>query len=235
MNDDINFKIRGLQGILVSRALQFLDMLQQGHADIGKITDSQKPKVAADSMGIAYGAVLTVLARIDPDLKKSFSSILREKLRPEVSTSVVWFIRITVFGSIFGIIVLVLIDLLGSFRILPLEIAIPITLVGFTIVVILVLSITIYAFKNQGKDPPQNVIDAISELPVRFEAERAFQTIVEFVREETPHPLPILVIGDYDDFEYTGEVFTTSRGLTVRLANIPPTHWNNGFSLESME
>ncbi|MFW9979490.1 MAG: hypothetical protein ACFFEJ_15510 [Candidatus Thorarchaeota archaeon] len=206
----------------ISRALQFLDMIQQGYADFGKIKDTKVPEVYSQSGMIAYGSALNVLGKFDPELRRSFSSALSEKLTPEVSTWTRWFISITILGSLIGIVALLALEFLRLFGIIPTEIAFPVMVSGFVIIMVLVLLITIYAFKNEGKDPPQGVLDAIAEPQVRFEAERAFERIIEVFKEESTRPIRVVVIGEYDTLEYTEETFRTSKDLELRVAILNP-------------
>ena len=176
-------EVRGVENMLISRGLQFLDMNQQGYADFGKIKDAKAPEEFTTSGVVGYGAVLLVLGKFDPDLKKSFSTSLSEKLTPEVSAWTKWFLRVTIVGTLGGIFTLLGLEFLRLFGIIPTDIAFPLLIAGFGIVITLFSLVAIYAFMNDGKDPPQGVLDAISEPQVRFEAERAFEKIVDIFQE----------------------------------------------------
>ncbi len=217
-----DFEVRGVKSVLISRALQFLDMIQNGYADFGKIKGQKAPEEFSQSGSIALGSTMHVLDKFDPELKKSFSTALTEKISPEISALTTWFLRITIFGSIGGIFCLLGLEFLRLFGIIPTVIAFPIMITGFIVIIILVVLVSIYAFMNAEKGPPQGVLDAIAEPQVRFEAERAFDRIIELFKEESSKPLRVLIIGEYDAFEYTEEVYITSRHLELRLAILYP-------------
>ncbi len=217
-----HFEVRGVKNVVISRGLQFLDMLQQGHADFGKIRDVKAPEEFSETGTMAFWATLQVLNSFDPELRKSFSSNLSEKMSQEVSSWTKWFIRITLTGSFSLIAILLGAGLLGPFGIIPPAVLIPLMIVGYIVLFILVGLISLYAFMSQGKDPPQGVIDAISEPQVRFEAERAFEKILDVFQEESTESLWVLVAGEYDAFEYTGEVYRTSKDIELKRAILHP-------------
>ncbi|MFW9908203.1 MAG: hypothetical protein ACFFEF_06480 [Candidatus Thorarchaeota archaeon] len=216
------FEIRGVKSIQISQAIQFLDMIQQGYADFGKIKSERKPAEFSDSGTMAFWSTMIVLEKFDPGMRKAFFESFREKMGPEIPARTIWFIRITLFGSFLGMAILFLLEVMRQLGIVPTQIAFPVLIAGFVVVLVLVSLITIYAFKNEGKEPPPGVLAALSEPQIRFDAERAFERIVGIFQEVSNQPLRVIVIGDYDAFEYTGETYTTSRKLELKLAILSP-------------
>ena len=216
------YGVRGINRILLSQAIHFLDMLSQGEADVGKIVDDQKPDEHAVTPTIAFGAAFYVLKKVDSELAKMWLSSLQEKLRPETSSKSIWLIRITLFGTIGLIPIVIVLEIMRRSGIISTELAFPLIIGSFGIVIVLVAILSIYALKSSRDGVPEGVRIAISEPQVRLDTERALEKLIDVIKTEGKYPLRVLVLGEHEELTYTNRVYVTSKGFTLRAAVLIP-------------
>ncbi len=218
------YGVRGINRKILSRAIHFLDMVHQGHADIGSITDPPRPDELAASMTIGFGSAVYALKRIDPDLAKTWSSTLSEKLEPEVSSKLKWFIRITIYGALAAIPIALIAWVLSVSGIVSEEVFKYIAIGVGIALIILISALLVFLISTFGKEAPQGVVDALSEPQIRMDTEMALDKIIQTIREEGQHPLRVLVLGKYDDLVYTERIYRTSKDYELKAAALFPVY-----------
>ena len=216
------YGVRGINRKILSRAIHFLDMVHQGHADIGRVTDPSQPDELLATMTICFGSAVYALKRIDPELAKIWSSTLGEKLKPEVSSKLTWFIRITIFGILAPIPVILISWTLNIVGVISEEVFKYIAIIVGVVLLILISAVIVYAITKVGADAPQGVVDALSEPQLRMDTELALDKIIQTVREEGQHPLRVLVLGKYDNLVYTERIYKTSKDYELKAAALFP-------------
>ena len=219
---EVEIGVRGIDRSMLSNAIHFLDMLSQGEADVGKIIDDQKPEELPATANSAFGIALYVLKKIDAEMAKMWLSSLQEKLKPEISFRSLWLIRITIFGAIGLIPVIVVLEIIRMLGLIGIEVAFPLIIGLFGIVLLLVAILSIYAVKSSRDDVPEGVLIAISEPQVRFDTERALEKLIQVIKTEGKYPLRVLVLGEHEELSYTSRVYTTSKGHTLKAAVLIP-------------
>jgi uncharacterized membrane protein len=222
VKDRMVYGMRGISRTLLSRAIFFLDMIDNGQLEIGKLKGSSVPEEAAATTTLAFGAAVYVLKKIDKDLAKTWTRTLREKLSPEISWRAVWLVRITLFGTLLMVPLIVIVNTLLVLEVLSAAIAFPVMIAAFVVMVVFVVVLYVYAVKSSHSEVPEGARAAIAEPQIRFDTERALEKLLETYNEEARHPLRVLVLGDNNAFVYTDMVYETSRGYTLRAAALFP-------------
>jgi len=224
ISDEGQYGVRGVNRKILSKAIHFLDMVHQGHADIGSITDSPRPDELAASMTIGFGSAVYTLKRIDPDIAKTWSSTLSEKLNPEVSFKLKWFMRITIYGALAAIPIFLIAGVLNMSGIVSEEVFKYIAFGICIALLILIGAMLVFMIATFREEAPQGVIDALSEPQLRMDTEMALDRIIQTVREEGQHPLRVLVLGKYDNLVYTERIYKTSKNYDLKAAAVFPVH-----------
>jgi hypothetical protein len=211
------YGVRGVNRKILSKAIHFLDMVH-----IGSVTNPPRPDELAASMTIGFGSAVYALKRIDPDMAKTWSSTLSEKLNPEVSSKTKWFMRITIFGTLAAIPICLIawgLNVIGVVR----EEVFKYIVIGVGIALIILISaLLVFVITTFREEPPQGVLDALSEPQLRMDTEMALDRIFQTVREEGHYPLRVLVLGEYEELVYTGLTYTTSREHNLKAAVLFP-------------
>ncbi len=224
ISNEGQYGVRGINRKILSRAIHFLDMVHQGHADIGSVTDPPRPDELAASMTIGFGSAVYALKRIDPDLAKTWSSTLSEKLKPEVSFKSKWFMRITIYGALAAIPIMLIAWVLNVSGIVSEDVFKYIAFGVGIALLILIGALLVFMITTFRAEAPQGVLDALSEPQLRMDTEMALDKIIQTVREEGQHPLRVLVLGKYDDLVYTERIYKTSKDYKLKAAAIFPSH-----------
>ena len=217
----------GVQGInrnILSKAIHFLDMVHQGHADIGRVTDSPRPEELLATMTFGFGSAVYALKRIDPDLAKTWTSTLSEKLKPEVSSKSIWFIRITIYGTLAAIPICLIAWVLNIIGVASEEVFKYIVIIVGIALLILISALLVFVITTFGKEAPQGVVDALSEPQLRMDTKMALDRIIQTIREEGQYPLRVLVLGKYDDLVYTERIYKTSKDYELKAAALFPVY-----------
>ena len=217
-----SYGIRGISRTLLSRAIFFLDMIEDGQIEVGKVKGPSVPHEAAATATLAFGAAVHVLKKIDKELAITWVKTLQDNLRPEVSGVTIGFIRVTFFGSIISIPVLVILEILRSIGIIPTEIAVSIMIALFSLILVMIGALSIYAVRSARREVPAGARDAIAEPELRFDTEQALEKLIEVYEEEGKYPLRVLMLGDNEEFVYTDCVYETTKGYTLRAAVLFP-------------
>ncbi len=216
------YGVRGVNRKILSKAIHFLDMVHQGHADIGSVTNPPRPDELAASMTIGFGSAVYALKRIDPDMAKTWSSTLSEKLNPEVSSKTKWFMRITIFGTLAAIPICLIAWVLNVIGVVSEEVFKYIVIGVGIALIILISALLVFVITTFHEEAPQGVLDALSEPQLRMDTEMALDRIFQTVREEGHYPLRVLVLGEYEELVYTGLTYTTSREHNLKAAVLFP-------------
>ncbi|MGY5879355.1 MAG: hypothetical protein RTV31_03845 [Candidatus Thorarchaeota archaeon] len=224
IRNEKRYGVRGINRKMLSKAIHFLDMVHQGHADIGRVTDSPRPDELLATMTFGFGSAVYALKRIDPDLAKIWMSTLKEKLKPETSSKEIWFIRITIYGMLAAIPILLIAAVLHVIGVLNEEVFMYVVVVMVIAIILLASIMLLRVITTYKAEAPQGVVDALSEPQLRMDTETALDKIIQTVREEGQHPLRVLVLGRYDDLIYTERIYKTSKDYELKAAAIFPVH-----------
>ncbi len=216
------YGVRGVNRKILSKAIHFLDMVHQGHADIGSVTNPPRPDELAASMTIGFGSAVYTLKRIDPDMAKTWSSTLSEKLNPEVSSKTKWFMRITIFGTLAAIPICLIAWVLNMIGVISEELFKYIVVGVGIALIILISALLVFVITTFHEEAPQGVLDALSEPQLRMDTEMVLDRIIQTVREEGQYPLRVLVLGEYEELVYTGLTYTTSKEHKLKAAVLFP-------------
>ncbi len=218
------YGVRGINRKMLSKAIHFLDMVHQGHADIGRITDSPRPDELLATKTFGFGSAVYALKRIDPDLAKIWTLTLKEKLKPEMASKEIWFIRITIYGMLASIPIILIAAVLHFLGAISKEVFMYVVIVMVIAFIILASVMILRIITKYKADAPQGVIDALSEPQLRMDTEMALDKIIQTVREEGQHPLRVLVLGKYDNLVYTERIYKTSKDYELKAAALFPVH-----------
>jgi hypothetical protein len=218
------FGVRGITRTDLSIAIAFLDMIKEGEADVGRITDSNSPVEYGHIRTQGIGVVVRVLNKIDPGMGSKWFEVMSQRLSQEFSFREKLFLRTVFFGTLIAVAVGSVVWIL--MRIGFIDGLLGLYLVGgdFIIALVLVIALIGYAIRYRDAEPPENVTRAISEPEVRTETEYVLTRLFRTLNEESKQPIRVLVMGSYDDLEYTNRTFTTSREMTLREAVLLPRH-----------
>lgn len=222
ISNEGQYGIRGINRKILSRAIHFLDMVHQGHADIGSITDPPRPDELAELLTIGFGSAIYTLKRIDSDLAKTWSSTINEKLEPEVSSKSKWFIRIAIYGTLAAIPITLIVWILAVSGIVSEEVFTYIVIGVGIALLILIGALLVFVITKFGEEAPQGVLDALSEPQVRMDTEMALDKIIQTMREEGQYPLRVLVLGEYEGLVYTERIYKTSKDYELKAAALFP-------------
>jgi len=203
-------------------------MVHQGHADVGSVTDPPRPDELAATTTFGFGSAVYALKRIDPELAKTWSSTLSEKLKPEVSSKSTWFIRIAIYGTLAAIPIILIAWVLNMIGIVNEEVFMYIVIGVCIAFLILMCALLVFVITKFGAEAPQGVLDALSEPQVRMDTEMALDRIIQTVREEGQYPLRVLVLGDHKELVYTGRTYTTSKEHKLKAAVLLP-NWSTDY------
>ena len=218
------YGVRGINRKILSKAIHFLDMVHQGHADIGRITDSRRPDELVATTTIGFGSAVYALKRIDPDLAKMWTSTLSEKLKPETSSKFTWFLRISLFGILAALPVIFIAWVLHLIGVFNEDVFKYIVIIATVVFLILAGACMVFVITKFGAEAPQGVLDALSEPQLRMDTEMALDRIIQTVREEGQYPLRVLVLEKYDDLVYTERIYRTSKDYELKAAALFPIH-----------
>ncbi len=216
------YGIRGINRKILSKAIHFLDMVHQGHADIGRVTDSPRPDELLGTMTLGFGSAVYTLKQIDPSLAKIWTSTLKEKLKPETSSKEIWFIRITIYGMLASIPIILIAVVLYMIGVVSEEDFMYVAIVVVIALIILASVMMLRIITKYKEDAPKGVVDALSEPQLRMDTEMALDKIIQTVREEGQHPLRVLVLGKYDNLVYTERIYKTSKDYDLKAAVLFP-------------
>ncbi len=216
------FRVREIPRSELSLAIAFLDMIREGKADVGKITDPRKPEEYRRFTSLVLSITLKVLNKLDPEISKKWFEKVSQKLSQEFGFAQKLFLRVAFFGSIVAFVAMFLVDIFRRMTLidamLALYIMIPLAIFAAFMLIVLVA----YVLKYKNAEPPENVVLAISDPEVRTETESVMKRIFDMVVEEGEYPLRVLVLGEYSELEYTDRTYDTDRGLVLREAVLIP-------------
>ncbi len=224
IRNEERYGVRGITRTMLSQAIHFLDMVQQGFADIGRVIDSPRPDELTAATTLGFGSAVYVLKRIDPDLAKMWTSTLSEKLSPEISSKLTWFLRITIYGTLAIIPILLVTYILLVIGVFSEEVFKYIAIIVIVPILILVSALMGFVITRFGAEAPQGVLDALSEPQLRMDTEMALDRIIQIVREEGQHPLRVLVREKHDALVYTKRIYKTSKDYELQAAVLFPIH-----------
>ncbi|MGY5876332.1 MAG: hypothetical protein RTU30_11350 [Candidatus Thorarchaeota archaeon] len=224
IRNEKRYGVRGITRTMMSQAIHFLDMVQQGFADIGRVTDSPRPDELTATTTLGFGSAVYVLKRIDADLAKMWTSTLSEKLGPEISSKSIWFLRITIYGTLAAIPILLITCFLHIIGVIVEEVFKILVIIVSVTLIVLVSALIVYVIVTSNAEAPQGVLDALAEPQLRFNTEMALDRIIQAVQEEGQHPLRVLVLGEYEGLTYTKLTYTTSREHKLKAAVLFPMH-----------
>ncbi|MGY5859354.1 MAG: hypothetical protein RTU63_08285 [Candidatus Thorarchaeota archaeon] len=218
------YGVRGINRKILSRAIHFLDMVHQGHADIGEVTDSPRPDELAITATIGFGSAVYAIKRIDPVLAKTWISTLSEKLRPESSSKSIWFIRITIFGILAAFPIIFIAMILNEIGIVNEDFFKYIVIIAVVVLLSFLSALFVFVITKFDDEAPQGVLDALSEPQLRMDTEMVLDRIIQTVREEGQYPLRVLVLSKYDDLVYTERSYKTSKDYDLMVAVLFPVN-----------
>ncbi|MFX0108570.1 MAG: hypothetical protein ACFE7R_09820 [Candidatus Hodarchaeota archaeon] len=224
------YSVRGVTRTDLSIAIMFLDMVNVGEADLGRIAESERPAeydyIRTQGLGIA----LTTLNKIDPGMGSKWFEVISQRMSQAFSFREKLFLRILFFGTIISVIAGFSLEILRRLGLIDDLLVLYLILGDVIIAVILMIGLIAHIVRNRDAEPPEKVIQALGEPEVRTETDYALTRLFRVVSEEGRYPLRVLVLGSYDYLEDTGRTFTTSRGLTLREAVLfPKAHRDSWF------
>ncbi|MHA1965534.1 MAG: hypothetical protein ACXACG_02100 [Candidatus Thorarchaeota archaeon] len=212
------FSVRGISRTDLSISIAFLDMIKEGEVDVGRIINPNSPEEYSHLKTQVLRVVIRVLNKIDPGMGSKWIELLSQRLSQEFSFREKLFLRIVVFGTTIAVVMGFVLEIL--MRVGFIEGLLAFYLLAGDVVIGLVLGIAliVYTIRHRNEEPPKEVELAIRDPEVRNETEYVLTRVFKIFFEESKHPLRVLVLGSYEDMEYTDRVFTTSREKTLREA-----------------
>lgn len=216
------YGVRGVPRPELSSAISFLDMIREGHADLGKISSDKRPEDFSPTSSMALGVTLQVLNKIDPGLGTRWVQTLSSRLSEAASLKLKAFLRTTFFGTIVLVIFAIALEILRMLNLIDSLLLLQILVPTVFIAVLFVVALAAYAIKNQNADPPPELQAAICGPEIRNETDYVLDHLLTTITEEGEHPLRVLVVGNYDELRYTGRTYVTSREMILREAVLIP-------------
>ncbi len=217
------YGIRGISRTRLSRAIFFLDILENGHMEVGKIKGPSVPEETGANMTHAHGAAIYALSRIDRGLANTWRTTLKETLAPETPRRAIWLLKVTVFGIVMVFPFIAIVMIFAVLGVLSGSIAFQIMWASFGVMfVFLIVLFLDFAWSSHHRNVPERVLAAVTEPQVRFDTEQALEKLVEVYKEEGKYPLRVLVFDNREAFVYTDLVYETTKGYMLRAAALFP-------------
>ncbi len=216
------FRVRGIPRSELSLTIAFLDMIREGKADVGKITDPGKPEEYTRFTGLVLSVMLKVLNKLDTEIGKNWFEKVTQKLSQEFGFAQKLFLRFAFFGTTIFVVAIFVVDILRRMALIDAMLALYIMLPLGIVAAIMLIGLFVYIMKNKDAEPPENVILAISDPEIRTETESVMRRLFEMVVNEGKHPLRVLVLGEYSELKYTGRTYDTDNGLVLRESVLVP-------------
>jgi hypothetical protein len=224
------YGIRGISRTLLSRAIFYLDMMENGYIEVGKIKGPSVPQEVANTTG-AHGAAIYALNRIDKGLAKTWRTTLKEKLAPGVSWRTTWLAKITIFGPAMVFPVIGVVFIFVALGVLSTPIAFQIMWLAFGVFWVLLTALFLKLVRSSHHpDVPEGVLAAVAEPQVKFDTKQALERLVEVYKEEGQYPLRVLVLDDNNAFTYTDRTYETTKGYKLRAAALFPNQTTSNLT-----
>jgi len=208
--------IRGVSRTSLSVSFLFLDMILNGHLEIGEFVDSTRLEEFGRFDRTGYGRTIFTLKRLD--LGEECAELIRQKMLSTVSGKERSFVILFPF-AIIAVTVTMIVMMIPHIRaIVPEEVAIIALVLSVVLGTLLISGLAILIRQTGAPGRREELERAFAEPDLRSETRLVLERLLAALLSECEHPLRILTISDYDGIRYTGTTYTTEKGITLREA-----------------
>lgn len=220
------YGLKGVSRSLLSVTILFLDMLLEGYADTGSIVKPSPPEEFSRYTSRGFATANFALKRIDPESYKIHAQLLKEKKQSTLSSveklimNYSWLFLILIAGLIIVVFVLQTFSLVSEN-----EVTIMLTL-SIVLGAPIVYTIITQFRRISEREPSEELERAILEPDLKTETRLILGRLLGTLFSEGEHPLRVLTISEYDELNYTGNTYTTSRGIILQEAVLIPRRFS---------
>ncbi|MFW9976316.1 MAG: hypothetical protein ACFFDQ_13675 [Candidatus Thorarchaeota archaeon] len=216
------YGVRGVSRNLLSVAIMFLDMLNEGHLHTGNIIEQPSLEEYDLYSSRGFSATNLVLKKLDPGSYEIFSQFLKEKKQASKALREKLFDYSVIFGFILIVGLIIAAFMLQSLNLISEDLTMMLLTFSTVVGILLVCIASVHLRRKSERGPSEELERTILEPDLKTETQLTLDRLLGTLISEAEHPLRVLTIGEHDLLTYTDHTYKTSKDIILREAVLIP-------------
>jgi hypothetical protein len=217
--------IGGISRTSLSASVLFLDMILNGHLEIGELVDSTRLEEFGRFDRTGYGRTIFTLRKLD--LGEEYAQLIRQKMLTTVSGKQRLFVTLFPFAIVAVTAMMILMMIPQIRAVLSEEVAIIALVLSIVLGTLLISGLAILIRRTGAPARRAELEMVFAEPDLRSETRLVLERLLAVLLSECEYPLRILTISEYDGITYTGTTYTTEKGINLREAILVPRRFSS--------